>query len=117
MDGVTVQSKDARAGSACPVGPGEEEIKWLGDTILAGEHSLNVPHEDGVEEGVQDHDDHAAPQGEAVSIKRTDPDVVPLCPHTCFLIVGEIGASKAKRDVGDDALKMEKISTTMYLDY
>ena len=105
MERVTIKTQHTGARSACPVRRGEEEIEGFRHPVLAREHRLNVPHEDGVEDGVQRHDDHAATQTEAIPIHRAHPDVVPLGPHTCLLIVGEVGAAKTKRNVGDDALK------------
>ena len=105
MQRVAVKAQHTGAGSACPVGRGEEEVEGLGHPVLAGEHRLNVPHEDGVEDGVQHHDDHAPAQTEAVPVHGAHPDVVPLGPHTCLLVVGEVGAAKTECNVRDDTLK------------
>ena len=105
MQGVAVKAQHTGAGSACPVGPGEEEVEGLGHPVLAREHRLNVPHEDGVEDSVQRHDDHTPAQAEAVTVHGAHPDVVPLGPHTRLLVVGEVGAAEAKCNIGDDTLK------------
>lgn len=107
MQGVAVETENARAGSASPVGLGQEEVEGLGHPVLAREHGLNVPHEDGVEDGVHHHDDHASSEAEVVTVHGAHPDVVPLRPHTRLLVVGEVGAAKTKCDVGDNALKIE----------
>lgn len=107
MQGVAVQAEHAGARPPCPVGPGQEEVEGLGHPVLAGEHGLNVPHEDGVEDRVHHHDDHARAEAEAVPVHGAHPDVVPLRPHPRLLIVGEVGAAETKGNVGDDALKRE----------
>ena len=99
MEGVAVKAEDAGAGSASPVGLGQEEVEGLGHPVLARKHGLNVPHEDGVEDGVHHHDDHAPAQAEVVTVHGAHPDVVPLRPHTRLLVVGEVGAAKTKCNV------------------
>ena len=49
-----------------PVAGGEEEVGRFGNSVLAGEDSLDVPHEDTVQDGVDHHHAHAAGQGESV---------------------------------------------------
>ena len=105
MQGVTVQAEQAGARPPCPVGPGQEEVEGLGHPVLAREHGLNVPHEDGVEDGVHHHDDHAGAEAEAVPVHGAHPDVIPLRPHPRLLVVGEVGAAETKGNVGNDALK------------
>ena len=53
-------------GFPSPVAGGEEEIERFGNSILAGEDSLDVPHEDTVQDGVDHHHAHAPGQGESV---------------------------------------------------
>ena len=105
MEGVAVEAQHAWAGPSRPVGLGQEEVEGLGHPVLAREYGLDVPHEEGVEAGVQQHDDHATPQAEAVPVHGAHPDVVPLRPHPRLLVVGEVGAAKTKCNVRNDALK------------
>ena len=53
-----------------PVAGGEEEVGWLGQPVLAGPDGFDVPHQQPVEDGVEEQHAHAARHGERVTGKR-----------------------------------------------
>ena len=53
-----------------PVGGGEEEVGGLGHPVLAGPYGFDVPHQQPVEDGVEEQHAHAARHGEGVAGKR-----------------------------------------------
>ena len=46
-----------------PVAGGEEEVGWLGHPVLPGPHRLDVPHQQPVEDGVEQQHAHATGHG------------------------------------------------------
>jgi len=90
-DGVGVASK--------PIAGGEEEVGWLGNTVLARPHCFDVPHDQTVENRVKEQHAHATRHGEGVPCQRAHPNIVPLGPNTHLLVEREVGTTEAKGDV------------------
>ena len=95
-----VQVHPGVRGSPSPVWSGEEEVEWFRNSKLSRKHRLNVPHQDTVDERVQDHHQHAASQREVVIRQGTDPYVTPLSSHSRLFVVTEVSATKPKCNVG-----------------
>ena len=70
------------------------------------EHCFDVPCQDSVDDGVYEKHAHGPGHGEFVVEERALPDVAPLGADPRLLVVGEVRAAKAERDVGDQALKI-----------
>ena len=80
-------------------------MRRLGHAVEAREDGLRPPGQQPVEQGVEQHGEHAPRQGQRVPLQRAHPDVVPLRPHAALLVVREVGTPEPEGNVGDYALE------------
>ena len=72
---------------------------------LTWEDGLNVPGESEVEGSIQQHHEDAGLQVEGVVGHRAFTNVAPLWAQRLLLVASDVGAAKAKGDVGRQALE------------